>query len=323
MIMRSYESLVAGAGRVPAARADRAGAPDVSDASDAKPIQVEAFFDERTWTLTYLVHRDGVGVVIDPVLDYAPNSGRVFDESSERVAARIDALGLRIPYALDTHAHADHLSGLAFFRRRYGSRSGIGARITGIQRFFADVYGLGDDFAVDGSQFDLLLENGQRLDAGTFTVRAIHTPGHTPACMSYLVEDALFAGDTLFEPDYGTARCDFPEGSAGDLYDSIQRLFALPDETRVFPGHDYLPGGRPVRCGSTVADHRRGNVQLSAGTSREAVVAFRKERDARLAMPALILPAMQVNIRGGELPLPEANGRSYLRIPLNVFGERS
>lgn len=286
-------------------------------------MQIESFFDERTSTLTYLVHRDGIGVVIDPVLDYAPNSGRTFLESAGRVAEHIDALGLRIPFALDTHAHADHLSGLAWFRERYGARTGIGAGITLIQAHFADVYGLGDDFPVDGRQFDLLLEDGQVLEAGPLAIRVLHTPGHTPACVSYLVEDALFAGDTLFEPDYGTARCDFPNGSAGDLYDSIQRLFALPPETRVYPGHDYPPGGRPVHTGSTIDEHRRHNVQLCAETDRESFIAFRKERDAQLSMPTLILPAMQVNIRAGELPPPERNGRSYLRIPLNLFGDRT
>jgi len=290
-----------------------------SQGSGSRP-RVEAFFDARTWTLTYLAHRNGVGVVVDPVLDYAPNSGRTFHESCMRVARRIDFLGLRIPYVLDTHAHADHLTGLPFFRERYGARTAIGARITDIQAHFADVYGIEDELPSDGRQFDLLLEDGQVVDAGPFAVEAIHTPGHTPGCMSYRIEDALFAGDTLFEPDYGTARCDFPNGSAGDLYDSIQRLYALPGETRVYPGHDYQPDGRPLRYGSTIAQHRQGNVQLSEHTSREAFVAFRKERDAGLDMPNLTLPAMQVNIRGGELPAPEANGRRYLRIPLNVFG---
>lgn len=286
-------------------------------------IQIETFFDDRTSSLTYLIHRDGVGVVIDPVLDYAPASAHVFTESIERLAALIDGLRLRIPFVLDTHVHADHLTGLARVRDRYGAQTAIGARVTTIQAFFADVYGLGDAFEPDGSQFDVLLEDERILDAGPFSIRALYTPGHTPACMSYLIEDALFAGDTLFEPDYGTARCDFPHGSAGDLYDSIQRLYALPESTRVFPGHDYQPGGRPVRYGSTIGEHRRHNVQLSAETSREAFVAFRKERDSSLDVPQLILPALQVNIRGGELPAPEANGRAYLRIPVDYFGDRS
>lgn len=286
-------------------------------------IRVEAFFDPRTWTLSYLAHRGGVGAVIDPVLDYAPNSGRVWTESAERIARRIDALGLRIPYVLDTHAHADHLSGMDFFRRRYGAAGATGRQITVIQDFFKGVYGLGDEFVPDGRQFDVLLEDGEVLDAGPFAIEALHTPGHTPACMSYRIDDAVFAGDTLFQPDYGTARCDFPNGSAGELYDSIQRLFALPDETRVFTGHDYQPGGRDVRYLSTIGEQRRTNVQLSGQTSREAFVSFRKQRDATLAMPTLILPAIQVNIRAGALPDADPNGRSYLRIPLNVFGDRT
>ena len=286
-------------------------------------MQIEAFFDERTWTLTYLVHRGGDGVVIDPVLDFAPGSGRTWTESAERVAARIDALGLRVSFVLETHTHADHLSAMPFFRERYGAVSATGSLITGIQAFFADLFGLGEDFPTDGSQFDILLDDEQVLDAGSFGIRALHTPGHTPACLSYLIEDALFSGDTLFQPDYGTARCDFPNGSPGDLYDSIQRLFQLPDPTRVFTGHDYQPGGRAVQYESTIAEQCEHNVQLSARTTREEFIAFRRRRDAGLSMPALILPSIQVNIRAGELPPPEPNGRSYLRIPLNVFGDRS
>jgi len=286
-------------------------------------MEIDTFFDERTSTLSYLVHRDGVGVVIDPVLDYQPSSGRLFHESAERIAERIDGLGLSIPFVLDTHAHADHLTGLAFFRERYGARSATGALVTRVQSFFADVYGLGPDFTPDGSQFDRLLEDDETIDVGPFQIRALHTPGHTPACMCFQIGDAVFAGDTLFEPDYGTARCDFPGGSAGELYDSIQRLFALPGDTRVFPGHDYQPGGRPVRFGSTISAHREGNVQLTARTSREAFVAFRKQRDGELAVPNLILPAMQINIRAGERPPPDPNGRTYLRIPLDFFGDRS
>jgi glyoxylase-like metal-dependent hydrolase (beta-lactamase superfamily II) len=286
-------------------------------------MQIDAFYDERTSTVSYLVHRDGVGVVIDPVLDYTPRSGRTSTESADRLADHIDTLGLRIPYVLDTHAHADHMSALPYFRHRYGATSAIGAGIGGIQAFFADVYGLGEDFTPDGRQFDVLLEDGQVLDAGALQIEALHTPGHTPACISYRIGDALFCGDTLFQPDYGTARCDFPAGSAGDLYDSIQRLFELPGDTRVFTGHDYRPGGRSVAYESTIDEQRRSNVQLDATTSREAFIAFRKERDASLDLPELIVPAMQVNIRAGELPPPDENGRSYLRIPLNTFGAES
>jgi len=286
-------------------------------------MQIESFFDERTSTLTYLVHQDGVGVVLDPVLDYEPRGARVSTESSDRVAAAIDRAELRIPYVLDTHAHADHLSALAYFRDRYGAKTGIGAGIGEVQAAFRAVYNLGRDFPVDGRQFDVLLEEGQELDAGAFAVEVLHTPGHTPACVSYRIGDAVFVGDTLFQPDYGTARCDFPGGSAGALWDSIQRLYGLPDETRLFTCHDYRPGGRALAFESRVAEQRQANVQLSHRTSREAFVAFRKERDAQLDLPELILPSIQVNIRAGELPEPEGNGTSYLKVPINVLGGAS
>jgi glyoxylase-like metal-dependent hydrolase (beta-lactamase superfamily II) len=261
-----------------------------------------------------------VGVVIDPVLDFDPKSARTWTESADRVARRIDALGLRIPFVLDTHAHADHMTALPYFASRYGSKTATGAKIGEIQSFFARALGLGDGFPVDGSQFHLLLEDREELDLGPFTLVAHHTPGHTTACMSFQIEDALFCGDTLFQPDYGTARCDFPNGSAATLHDSIQWIFSLPGETRLFTCHDYQPGGRELQFESTVAEQKRSNVQLDEGTSREAFIAFRKQRDAELEMPVLILPSIQVNIRAGQLPEPEANGTSYLKIPLNVFG---
>jgi glyoxylase-like metal-dependent hydrolase (beta-lactamase superfamily II) len=284
------------------------------------PPAIEAFFHERTSTLTYLVHRDGVGVVIDPVLDYEPRGAEVSHVSAEGVAAAIDATGLRIPFVLDTHAHADHLSAVSYFRERYAARTVIGRHIGEVQAVFRDLYNLGADFPVDGSQFDVLLGDGERLDVGPFVLEALHTPGHTPACMSYRIEDAVFVGDTLFQPDYGTARCDFPGGSAPVLWDSIQRLYALPEETRIFTCHDYRPGGRDLAYESTVAEQRRANVQVDAKTSRDDFVAFRRARDAQLALPELILPSVQVNVRAGQLPEPEANGTSYLRLPINRMG---
>ncbi len=283
-------------------------------------MQIQHFFDETTATLSYVVHDDRAGVVIDPVRDYDAKSGRTSWRSCEAIAAYADAAGLGIPYVIDTHAHADHLSGLPFFKERYGARTVTGAGIGEIQASFRDVYHLGDDFPVDGRQFDLLVEDGKRLGFGSLEIEALHTPGHTPAHVALRIGDVVFVGDTLFMPDYGSARCDFPGGSAEILYDSIQRLFALPDETRLLVGHDYRPGGRPLAFEATVAEHKRANVQIDERTTREAYVAFRTERDAGLDAPALILPSIQVNIRAGELPEPETNGVSYLKIPLNRLG---
>ena len=285
-------------------------------------MEIQHFFEPRTSTLSYLVFDPAsrTGIVIDPVLDFDAASGRTGTRAADAICAFADARGLEIPYALDTHAHADHLSGIQVFARRFGSRTGIGAGIAEVQAMFADVFDLGPDFATDGSQFDVLLEDGRPLDVGPFEVVPLHTPGHTPACMSYRIGDALFVGDTLFQPDYGTARCDFPGGSAEALYDSIQRLYGLPGECRVFTCHDYQPGGRKLRFESTVGEQRASNVQLDANTSREEYALFRKERDATLDVPALILPSIQVNIDAGRLPAPHANGRSYLQLPLNAFG---
>jgi glyoxylase-like metal-dependent hydrolase (beta-lactamase superfamily II) len=282
-------------------------------------MEIQHFFDATTSTLTYVVHDAATGVVIDPVLDYDPKSARTSTRSAEIVARYIDDRRLSIPYVIDTHAHADHLTAMPYFKKRYGARTVTGSRIGEVQRAFRDIYNIGADFPVDGPQFDLLLDEGQELAAGSFVVHAMHTPGHTPAHMSWQIGDALFVGDTLFMPDYGTARCDFPGGSAEQLYDSIQRIYALPDNTRLFMCHDYQPGGRELRFVTTVAEQKGSNIQLRQGTTKQEYVKARKERDARLDMPALILPAVQVNIRAGELPEPEENGRSYLKIPLNSF----
>jgi len=283
-------------------------------------MQIEAFFHEPTSTLSYVVH-DGVrAVVIDPVRDYDASSGRTSWVSAEKLAAALTQKGLEVPYVIDTHAHADHMTGLPYFRERFGARSVTGVGIGEIQRTFRDVYHLGADFPVDGRQFDLLLDEGKRLELGSFAVEALHTPGHTPAHMSWKIGDAVFVGDTLFMPDYGSARCDFPGGSAGTLYDSIQRLYALPDATRLFMCHDYRPGGRPLAYETTVEEQKRKNVQINARTTREEYVRFRQKRDAELDAPALILPSLQVNIRAGELPEPESNGTAYLKIPLNHLG---
>jgi glyoxylase-like metal-dependent hydrolase (beta-lactamase superfamily II) len=282
-------------------------------------MKIQHFFDEPTATLSYVVWDEDarVAVLIDSLLDFDPKSGRTCTRSCEAVARFLDERRLSLPLVLDTHAHADHLTGMPFFRERYGARTGIGAEIRQVQAIFRRIFNLGDAFPVDGSQFDVLLREGDVLAAGPLRVEAIHTPGHTPACMSYRIGDALFVGDGLFMPDYGTARCDFPGGSAEALYDSIQRLYTLPEATRVFTCHDYRPGGRPLRFESTIGEQKRTNVQLSHATTRAAFIELRKTRDAGLEMPTLILPSIQVNIRAGRLPEPESNGISYLKIPLN------
>ena len=282
-------------------------------------MEIQHFFDQATSTLTYVVYDGSTGIVIDPVLDFDPKSARTSVKSAETVAQHIDNRHLSITYVIDTHAHADHLTAMPFFKKRYGARTVTGSRVGEVQRSFRDIYNLGADFPVDGRQFDILLDEGQELELGSLRIRAMHTPGHTPAHMSWQVEDAVFLGDTLFMPDYGTARCDFPGGSADQLYDSIQRIYALPDSTRLFMCHDYQPSGRELRFVSTVAEQKRSNVQLRQGTTKQEYVTLRRARDAKLEMPALILPAIQINIRGGEFPAPEANGTAYLKIPLDLF----
>jgi len=284
-------------------------------------LTVQHFYDEPTGTLTYVVHDDAtkIGAVIDSLTDYDPKSARTTLGACERVRRYVDDRGLRIPYVLDTHAHADRLTGIPFFEQGYGAASVIGWKITEVQATFRRIFNLGDDFPVDGSQFGLLLHDGETLRVGPITIEGLYTPGHTPACMTYRIEDMLFVGDVLFMPDFGVARCDFPGGSAEALYDSVMRLHALPDETRVFTGHDYRVGGRPLRFESTIGEQKRSNVLLNATTKKEDFVALRKRRDAGLDMPVLILPAVQINIRAGRLPQPEPNGVSYLKIPVNAL----
>ena len=282
-------------------------------------MEIQHFFDQATSTLTYVVADGSTGVVIDPVLDYDPKSARTSVKSAEAVAQYIDHRHLSIPHVIDTHAHADHVTAMPFFKKLYGALTVTGSRVGEVQRSFRDIYNLGADFPVDGRQFDILLDEGQDLEVGSFRIRAMHTPGHTPAHMSWQVEDAVFVGDTIFMPDYGTARCDFTGGSADQLYDSIQRIYALPDSTRLFMCHDYQPGGRELRFVTTVAEQKRSNVQLAEGTTKQEYITLRKARDAKLEMPSLILPAIQINIRAGEFPDPETNGTVFLKIPLNLF----
>lgn len=284
-------------------------------------MQIETLFDPATYTLTYVVFdpktRDAV--VIDPVLDYDPLASATSTRSLEKLESFIQKHELRLHYVLETHAHADHLSGSQYLKKRFGAKVGIGARIRDVQKVFRDIFDLPAAFPVDGSQFDRLFEDGEKFSAGALELEVIATPGHTPACVSYKIEDAVFTGDALFIEDYGTGRCDFPAGSASDLYTSVhERLYALPDATRVFVGHDYQPEGRELRAQTTIGVSKEKNVQLRASTSREAFVQMRTARDATLAAPRLLYPSVQVNVDAGNLPRPHANGRRYLTVPLNL-----
>ncbi|MDH4581875.1 MBL fold metallo-hydrolase [Pseudomonas sp. BN415] len=283
---------------------------------------VEAFFDPATCSYSYAVSDPASGrcAIIDPVLDYCAASGRTSHAGAERIAAYVREQGLTVEWLLETHVHADHLSAAAWLKQELGGRLAIGGLITQVQQRFGALFNAGQDFATDGCQFDRLLQDGDRLAIGELELRTIHTPGHTPACMTYLIGDAAFIGDTLFMPDYGTARCDFPGGDARSLYRSIQRLFALPDTTRLFLCHDYkAPGRDEYCCETTVAEQRSGNVHAHERIDEDAFVAMRTARDATLAMPALILPAVQVNMRAGQLPPAEDNGIRYLKIPLDTL----
>ena len=256
--------------------------------------------------------------VVDSVLDFDQASGRTRTDFADGVASYIEQQGLTLDWLLETHAHADHLSAAPYLKQRCGGRIAIGEHIRTVQGVFRTLFN-DPSIPVDGSPFDHLFGDGETFAIGELQGRVMHTPGHTPAFVGYVVGDAAVVGDTLFMPDYGTARCDFPGGDAAQLYQSVQRIFALPPQTRLFMCHDYMPGGRDVRWSCTVAEQRDGNVQIHAGVGEADFVAFRQQRDATLSMPALILPSVQVNVRAGELPPAESNGVRYLKLPLNVL----
>jgi len=289
-------------------------------------MQIESFFDPATWTVTYLVHQ-GAGsacAIIDSVLDYDPKSGRTRHHTADRVVDRVKALKLKLEWILETHAHADHVSAAAYIKSELGGRIGIGEHITQVQRVFKGVFNLDASFVSDGSQFDHLFAHEDGFKLGTLGVKVLWVPGHTPADVAYLVEDgvsesAVFVGDTLFMPDVGTARCDFPGGNAQVMYASIRRLLSLPPATRLFMCHDYPPTDRPIAFETTVAEQRARNIHANDQIDEAAFVALRTERDRTLEMPVLILPAIQINIRAGYLPPPESNGVAYAKIPLNFF----
>jgi glyoxylase-like metal-dependent hydrolase (beta-lactamase superfamily II) len=282
---------------------------------------VEAFFDQATWTISYVVYDrpGGTCAVIDSVLDYDPKSGRTRTTSADRLIDFIREKDLKVEWLLETHAHADHLSAAHYLRKQVGGKIAIGAAIADVQDVFKRIFNLEPAFRPDGSQFDHLLRDGETFRIGELQAEAISVPGHTPACMAYKVDDAVFVGDTLFMPDVGTARCDFPGGDAHALYRSVRKLLSLPPQTRLFMCHDYPPQGREPAWETTVAAQRAGNIHIHDGVSESEFVEMRTRRDATLEMPTLILPSVQVNIRAGELPPKEDNGVSYLKIPVNAL----
>ncbi|MBK9520046.1 MAG: MBL fold metallo-hydrolase [Rhodocyclaceae bacterium] len=288
-------------------------------------MQIEAFFDSGTSTISYLV-LDSLSMecaIIDSVLDYDHKSGRTRTDSADRLIKRVGQLNARLQWVLETHVHADHISAAPYLKEALGGQVAIGSHINLVQQVFGNLFNAGSDFVRDGSQFDRLLVDGETFNIGTLAVSAWHTPGHTPACMTYVIgdstESAAFVGDTLFMPDFGTARCDFPGGDARILYRSIKRILGLPPTTKLYTCHDYQPGGRALRYDCTVAETMAQNIHVGIGITEDEFVAMRQARDATLEMPVLILPSVQINMRGGCFPAPESNGTRYIKIPLNAI----
>ncbi len=289
----------------------------------AEPVKphVDSFFDKQTFTISHVVSApdERACAVIDPVLDFDASSGRTSTESADLLIEHLQKNDLVLEWILESHVHADHLSAAAYLKSKLGGQVGIGEHIGEVQRTFKEIYNVDRTFPTDGRQFDHLFADGECFQVGSMQARVIHTPGHTPACVTYLIGDAAFVGDTLFMPDFGTARCDFPGGNARQLYKSIQKILALPPETRLFMCHDYGPGGRAYAWETTVAEQRAANVHVREGIDEDAFVRMREERDATLGMPALIIPSVQVNMCAGDLPAPEENGVRYLKVPLNAL----
>lgn len=282
---------------------------------------IKAFFDPETWTFTYVVYEKAATpcVVIDSVLNFDPKSGRTSSNSVDELITFIQKNHLQLAWILETHAHADHLSAAPYIQKQIGGKIAIGYHIQDVQKVFKGIFNLEPEFKVDGSQFDYLIEEGKNLEFGNLSIHPIFVPGHTPACMAYEIGDAIFVGDTLFMPDVGTARCDFPGGSANNLYKSIQKILSYPDNTRLFMCHDYPPSNRPVAYETTVAKQKKDNIHIHDGISEEQFVEMRTKRDKTLQMPVLLLPSIQVNVRAGHPPPPENNGKRYLKIPLDVL----
>lgn len=293
--------------------------------SQTSTMQVEGFFDPATWTVSYLILDTSTRqcALLDSVLDYDPKSGRTQTQSADKLIKRVQELGATVQWILETHVHADHLSAAPYLQKALGGKTGVGASIVTVQKVFGSLFNAGGEFACDGSQFDHLFSDDEAFSIGSLKAKAWHTPGHTPACMTYVVsqgdETAAFVGDTLFMPDYGTARCDFPGGDARVLYRSVNRVLSLPAQTKLYMCHDYQPGGRDIEFVSTVADERAHNIHVRDGISEEEFVAMRHARDMTLAMPTLILPSVQVNMRAGHFPEPEPNGTRYIKIPIDAL----
>jgi glyoxylase-like metal-dependent hydrolase (beta-lactamase superfamily II) len=293
---------------------------ETQNRNDARNAEVSAFFDEATFTVTYVVKDpdSDVCAIVDSVLDFDYASGRTDTRSADAVIAHVKERGLKVEWILETHVHADHLSAAPYIQQRLGGKIGIGENIRIVQDTFGKVFNEGTEFQRDGSQFDKLFREGDTFTVGGLEGRVMHTPGHTPACLTYVIGGAAFVGDTLFMPDFGTARCDFPGGSAEDLYRSIQKILTLPDETRIFVGHDYLaPGREDYAWESTVGEQKRFNIHVGAGKPAEEFVRMRTERDATLAMPRLIIPSLQVNMRAGQMPPKDDQGKTFLKVPVN------
>lgn len=282
---------------------------------------VKGFFDPETWTVTYVVYEKPGSpcLIIDSVLNYDHKSGRTKTKSADEVIAFVKEHNLKVEWILETHAHADHVSAAPYLKSQLGGKIAIGDHISNVQDVFKKVFHLESAFPTDGSQFDCLLRDGEEIQVGGLSFKSLFVPGHTPACMAYQIGDAIFVGDTMFMPDVGTARCDFPGGDAHTLYQSMKKILSFPPETRLFMCHDYPPNGRPVNFETTVAEQKKSNIHMHDGISEAEFVQMRSKRDATLEMPTLILPAIQINIRAGVLPPPESNGVSYLKIPLNAL----
>ena len=282
---------------------------------------VKGFFDPETWTVTYVVYEKPGSpcLIIDSVLNYDHKSGRTKTKSADEVIAFVKEHNLNVEWLLETHAHADHVSAAPYLKSQLGGKIAIGDHISNVQDVFKKVFHLECAFPTDGSQFDHLLRDGEEIQVGGLSFKSLFVPGHTPACMAYQIGDAIFVGDTMFMPDVGTARCDFPGGDAHTLYQSMKKILSFPSETRLFMCHDYPPNGRPVNFETTVSEQKKSNIHMHDGISEAEFVQMRSKRDATLEMPTLILPAIQINIRAGVLPPPESNGVSYLKIPLNAL----
>ncbi|PTQ75386.1 MBL fold metallo-hydrolase [Celeribacter persicus] len=280
---------------------------------------VKAFFDPATWTISYVVKdpNSDACAIVDSVMDIDYAAGRITYESADEIIKYVKEQGLKVEWLIETHVHADHLSAAPYIQDALGGKIGIGEHIVTVQETFGKVFNEGTEFQRDGSQFDRLFKDGDTYSVGSMQCFAMHTPGHTPACMVHVMGDATFTGDTLFMPDGGSARADFPGGDAGVLYDSIQKVLALPDDMRLFMCHDYGPNGRDIAWETTVGAEKEHNIHVGGGKSKEEFVKFRTERDAQLAMPRLIIPSLQVNMRAGELPPPDQDGRTFLKVPVN------